>query len=212
MGKGEPMERIWCVLIGYVLGSFLTAEVIARLKGHESAFSVGDGNPGMANIGRHLGKPAALMCLAGDILKTVAAVVISRIAFPQLEELAIAWAGLGATLGHVFPFWHRFKGGKGVTTIASTTVLMNPLFALLAGIAGAAAIIVSGYLSVGALVAMGFYAVEMLVTGHFEFSVIVCLFMALTVYCHWSKLMGIKDGTSHRAGLSSRFWEMIRRK
>lgn len=206
------MERLGCVLIGYVLGSFLTAELVARTMGHESAFAIGDGNPGMANIGRHLGKPAALACLAGDILKTVFAVLLSRLVFPQLGELATAWAGLGATLGHIFPFWHRFKGGKGVTTIASTIILMSPIWGILAGVVGVSAIVVSGYLSVAAVVSMGFYAVVMLLTGHPEFSAVSVIFQILTVYCHWSKIKGIKDGTTHRAGLSIRFWEMVRRK
>jgi glycerol-3-phosphate acyltransferase PlsY len=206
------MERIGCILIGYAFGSFLTAELVARVLGHESAFSIGDGNPGMANIGRHLGKPAALAVLVGDIMKTVAAVLISRTVFPQLENLSTAWAGLGATLGHVFPFWHRFKGGKGVTTIASTIILMNPFWGIIAGVVGVSAIVVSGYLSVAAVVSMGFYAVAMLATGHPEFAFVSVVFQILTVYCHWSKIKGIKDGTTHRAGLSIRFWEMVRRK
>ena len=206
------MERVGCLAIGYLFGMFLAGEVVARALAHESAYSIGDGNPGMANVGPVLGKKAALMTLAGDILKTVFAVVLSRFAFPQLENLSTAWAGLGATLGHVFPAWHGFKGGKGVTTIASAIILMAPLWGWLAGVVGVAAIILSGYLSVAAIVSMGFYAVAMLLTGHPEFALVAVIFQLITVRCHWSKIVGIKDGTTHRAGLSIRFWNLVGRK
>jgi len=206
------MERVSCMMIGYVFGSFLTAEVIARTVAKTSIFMLGDGNPGMANVGRELGKKAAIICLLGDILKTVAAVIISHAIYPQLEGYATAWAGLGSTLGHIFPFWHRFRGGKGVATIASSIILMAPLWGLLAGIVGVLAIIFSGYLSVAAVVAMAFYVGAMLFLGDAEFVCIALVFQLITVFCHYSKLCGIRDGTTHRAGLSIRFWNMFRRK
>ncbi len=209
------MERIVCLLIGYAFGSFLTADVIARVSHHTSIFVLGDGNPGMANVGRKLGRKAALICLAGDVLKTVLAILIARLAFPQLEDLAIPWAGLGATLGHVFPFWHRFKGGKGVATIAATIaatiILSDPLWGCLAAVVGVAAIVISGYLSVAAVVAMAFYAIAMMCVGHPELASIADVFLVLTVYCHWSKLRGIKEGSTHRAGLSVRFRRLFNR-
>ena len=206
------MERVGCIAIGYLFGMILTGDIVAHALAHESAYALGDGNPGMANVGRVLGRKAALLTLAGDILKTVCAVVLSRFIYPQLEDLATAWAGLGATLGHVFPAWHRFKGGKGVTTIASTIILVNPLLGWLAGVVGVVAIILSGYLSVAAVISMAFYAFAMLFLGHPEVAFIAVVFQAITIRCHWSKLVGIKDGTTHRAGLSIRFWNRVRGK
>ena len=203
------LQRVICLLIGYVFGSFLTAEVVARAITGTSIFELGDGNPGMANVGHELGTKAGIICLVGDILKTVFAITLSHALFPSLGQLAIGWAGLGSTLGHVFPFWHGFKGGKGVTTIATVVFLLDFFVGILALIVGVVTIILSGYLSVAALVAMAFCAVMMMVRGEFELSLIYALFMALTCYCHWSKLMGIKDGTTHRASLSTKFWAMF---
>lgn len=204
------MNRLICLLIGYLCGSFLTAEVVARIFAHKSIFDLGDGNPGMANVGHELGTKVGLICLAGDILKCVAAVVISRMLFPDLGSLATGWAGLGATLGHVFPFWHGFKGGKGVTTIASTIILLNPIVGAVASVVALITIIISGYLSVAAVVSMAFCAIAMALSGQLELALIYLLFMLLTLYCHGSKLRGIKGGTTHRASISTKFWAKVR--
>ena len=96
-----------------------------------------------------------------------------------------------------------------MTTIATVVFLLDFFVGILALIVGVVTIILSGYLSVAALVAMAFCAVMMVVRGEFELSLLYALFMALTCYCHWSKLMGIKDGTTHRASLSTKFWAMF---
>ena len=199
------LQRLVCLLIGYAFGCVLCSDIVARLLSGKSAYELGDRNPGMANVGHELGTKAALLSLAGDILKTVLAVVVSRLLFPQLGIVATAWAGLGTTLGHDFPFWHRFRGGKGVTTIASTIILISPLWGILTGIVGFFSIILTGYLSVAALIAMAFYVVVMFIQGNIEISCLCLVFMALQVYGHWSKLVGIRNGTTRRAGLAEKF-------
>lgn len=206
------MERFICLLIGYAFGSFLTAEVVAHLMAGRSVFDLGDGNPGMANVGHELGTKAALICLAGDILKTVVAVLLARFLFPPLGDLATAWAGLGATLGHDFPFWHGFRGGKGVTTIATTIILVSPLWGILAGVVGVVSILLVGYLSVAAMIAIAFYTVVMLVTMPLEYALISLAFVALSLYGHWSKLAGIFRGTTSKAGLHASFWSKVRKR
>lgn len=198
-------ERILCLLIGYLCGCVLFSDFVARGLSGRSAFELGDGNPGMANVGHVLGTKAAILCLLGDILKTVLAVWLSNMLFPQLGILATGWAGLGATLGHDFPFWHKFRGGKGVTTIASTIILMSPVWGILAGLIGFGSIFVTGYLSIAALIAMAFYTIVMFFVGGIEVALLCLAFMALQVYGHWSKLIGIKTGTTKRAGLANKF-------
>jgi glycerol-3-phosphate acyltransferase PlsY len=165
----------------------------------------------MANVGHVLGKPAAICSLLGDIAKTFIAVWIACTLFPELGRVAGAWAGLGSTLGHDFPFWHGFKGGKGVTTIATTIIMVAPLWGILAGVVGILAIIATGYLSIAALIGMGFYVVAMLFTGGVELAAISVVFMALQVYGHWSKLKGIANGTTRKAGLALAVRARLRR-
>lgn len=205
------LQRLICLVIGYLCGSFLTAEVVSRAHTGRSIFELGDGNPGMANVGHELGTKAGILCLVGDILKAFLPMLLMARLFPQLGwPITTAWTGLGATLGHVFPFWHRFKGGKGVTTIASTIILLNPIVGAVASVVALITIIISGYLSVAAVVSMAFCAIAMALSGQLELALIYLLFMLLTLYCHGSKLRGIKDGTTHRASISTKFWAKVR--
>ena len=206
------VARIVSLLIGYLCGCVLASDIVARLVSGRSAFELGDGNPGMANVGHVLGKPAAILSLLGDILKTVIATWLASTLFPDLGRAAIAWAGLGATLGHDFPFWHQFRGGKGVTTIASTIILISPFWGISAGVVGVLSIIVTGYLSVAALIAMGFYVVAMFFTEGPELAAISLVFMALQVYGHFSKLKGIADGTTRKAGIALKVRALLKRK
>ena len=108
------LQRLLCLLVGYLCGCFLTAELVARARTGKSAVALGTGNPGMANLAHELGKGWGAVVLAGDIAKTALAFGLCRALFPALGGLSGLWAGLGAVLGHNFPFWRGFRGGKGV--------------------------------------------------------------------------------------------------
>lgn len=200
-----------CLVVGYLCGCLLTAELVAQRMAGASIFSLGDGNPGMANVGHELGTPAALLCLAGDILKTLLPVLVMHRLFGKLDwPVVVAWTGLGATLGHIYPFWHDFKGGKGVTTIASTIVLMQPILGAISGLVGVAVIVLAGYLSLGAVAAIVFYELVLTLLHYPNDCLMACtIFMLLTCMAHWSKLRGIKEGTTRRASLSTKFWERV---
>ena len=108
------LQRLLCLLLGYLCGCFLTAELVARARTGKSAAALGTGNPGMANLAHELGKGWGAVVLAGDIAKTALAFGLCRALFPALGGLSGLWAGLGAVLGHNFPLWRGFRGGKGV--------------------------------------------------------------------------------------------------
>ena len=193
------MERVGCIAIGYLFGMILTGDVVAHALAHESAFAIGDGNPGMANVGRALGRKAALFTLVGDILKTVCAVVLSRFIYPQLEDLATAWAGLGATLGHDFPFWMKFRGGKGVASSSIAFVIFDPFWGLLANIAGMLVVFATKYLCIGGVVIPVFLGIIYAVFfNNIEALIILIVFAALAFYCHFSKIAGIPSGKTER--------------
>ena len=141
-----------CLLAGYLLGGFLTAEAVARSLTGKSARALGTGNPGMANITAQLGKAAGFAVLAGDVAKTVLAVWFCvRYAAPELGRTAVLYAGLGAILGHNWSVWHGFHGGKGVAVTCTWLSLYLPVTGLRCCGAGGAAVLLWGYLPVGAV-------------------------------------------------------------
>ena len=114
-----------CLLpvIAYLLGSISSAIVIARLFGLKDPREVGSGNPGATNILRYGGKKAAILTLLGDVLKGVAPVLIAHTL--GVDSVILALTMLAAFLGHVFPVFHGFKGGKGVATAFGALTAMN---------------------------------------------------------------------------------------
>ncbi len=116
-------------LLAYLFGSVSSAIVIARLMGLQDPRDVGSKNPGATNILRYGGKTAAILTLAGDILKGVIPVLIARAL--TTDAVILALTGFAAFLGHLFPVFHGFKGGKGVATALGVWLALSPWVGLL---------------------------------------------------------------------------------
>lgn len=141
-----------CTVIGYLCGCFLTAELAARLAEGKSASEIGSGNPGMANIMANLGKKAGFFVLAGDVGKTLIAFGVSwLLAGGLLGRETFLWAGLGVVLGHNFPFWKKFRGGKGVAVTCTWLIFFMPVWGTVSCLAGGAVVLTTGYLPLGAV-------------------------------------------------------------
>lgn len=145
--------KLICLLIGYCFGNFLTAEIVAKKYMGKSAAEIGSGNPGMANIMGNVGKKEGFLVLAGDIGKTLLAFVVTwLIAGDALGKSVILRAGMGVLLGHNFPVWKKFKGGKGVTVTCTWLIILMPVWGTLSCVIGGIVTLISGYLPLGAVV------------------------------------------------------------
>ena len=191
--------RLISILIGYGFGCFLTAEAVARKVAGKSAAQVGEtGNPGMANIMASLGFIPGMLTLLGDLAKCAAAGLISCSLFKEEGWITVLYAGLGCTLGHDFPFWRRFKGGKGVATTSMAAVLYAFLPGLAANIAGMIAVFVSGYLCIGGPVIPLAFTVFMLARGDMEGACIGAVLTGLAVLAHGEAILKIRSGKTKK--------------
>lgn len=138
------------LLFGYLCGSIPFGVILTRLAGTQDIRSVGSGNIGATNVLRTGHKALAAATLLGDMLKGTAAVLLVLCLFNR--NLALA-AGLGAFLGHLFPVWLRFKGGKGVATYIGILLGLAWLAALAFGLIWLAVAAVTRYSSLAALIA-----------------------------------------------------------
>lgn len=161
-------EKALCLLIGYLFGCILTAEVIVKHKTGKSISEFGTGNPGMANVMRIFGFRTGAAVLAGDLVKTIAAVLICCLLFGRtsvlpsgkpLGQYAVLWSGLGAVLGHNWPLWRRMRGGKGVAVTCMAIFLFSPLWGLISDVAGMLVVFLTGYLPLGAVVITTLFAI-----------------------------------------------------
>ena len=125
----ETLATLVALVAGYLLGSVSFAVVVSRLFGLADPRSYGSGNPGATNVLRSGSKVAALVTLLGDALKGALAVVLVRWVGARygLGDAAAAWAGTAAFIGHLYPVFFGFKGGKGVATFLGVLLAVNPV-------------------------------------------------------------------------------------
>jgi len=118
----DPVYLLYA-LAGYLTGSISTAIITCKLMGLKDPRSVGSNNPGATNVLRHGGKKAAIITLLGDMLKGLIPILIARQL--QADIIALSIIGVTAFLGHLYPVYFRFKGGKGVATFYGVLLGFN---------------------------------------------------------------------------------------
>ena len=143
--------------LGYLLGSLPFAVIVSRLFGLADPRSYGSGNPGATNVLRSGNKFAALLTLLGDAAKGWLAVWLAG--HYSADMAVVAATGLAAFLGHVFPLFLRFQGGKGVATALGVLLGLSPLLALAAALAWLLVALLTRYSSLAALIAASVAAI-----------------------------------------------------
>lgn len=117
------LESVVLLCFAYLLGSISSAILLSKIMGFEDPRSGGSNNPGATNVLRIAGKKAAFFTLAGDFLKGLIPVLIGHLL--QVDLIVIALTGFVAFIGHCFPVFFRFQGGKGVATAMAATLAFN---------------------------------------------------------------------------------------
>lgn len=207
------LHRVLSILIGYCFGCFLTAELVARKFAGKPAAELGEtGNPGMANIMASLGFVPGILTLLGDIGKCALAMLVSRLLFRDSGRIVMMYAGLGCTLGHDFPFWRCFKGGKGVATSSAVIVVYSLLWGLLANIAGMLVTFATKYLCIAGPVIPLFFTLFMFLRGDTEAGLISVVLSALALLCHLPSVFGIFKGTTSQTDVLGAIAKKFRKK
>ena len=162
------MIRLACLLVGYVFGLFQTAYFYGRLHGIDIR-TRGSGNAGTTNTLRVLGAKAGAIVLVGDILKTVLAITVARVWLipqaPQMEYLLVLYTAAGAILGHNYPFYMGFKGGKGIAATAGLLIAFKPSFLLLGIVLFFGAFFLTHYVSLGSLLVYAGFVIQLIIVG-----------------------------------------------
>jgi acyl phosphate:glycerol-3-phosphate acyltransferase len=185
------------LLTGYVLGSIPFGLIFAWLAGAGDVRSIGSGSIGATNVLRTGNKWAAGATLVSDAAKGVAAVLIAR---AYLGEHAALAAALGAVLGHLFPVWLKFKGGKGIATAAGVLLALHWPVALLCGATWLAVAFASRISSLSSLATTAAAPVYALLLGREQMALLVLLIAVLVVVKHRANIARLMAGTEPRIG------------
>ena len=200
------MAWFWSVCIAvlaYLLGSLSFAVIVCRAMGLDDPRTYGSGNPGATNVLRSGNRRAALATLALDALKGYVAVVLAIVAQPAFGYGAgtVALAGLAAFVGHLWPVFFRFAGGKGVATAAGVLLGLNPLLGAAALITWLAVAVLTRYSSLAALVtAVAAPVYQALYFGNGPTTAAVAAMGALLIWRHAGNIRKLRAGTESRIG------------
>lgn len=199
------MTTILCILLGYLLGSLPFALIIGKVFYHTDIRQYGSGNLGGTNAGRVLGKKAGIAVIAFDILKVILAIAIAT----RISKTAGIWTGLACCIGHCYPVFAKFHGGKAVSTmfgfLFSTSVFLFQDASYLLVPLGMFLIIlfIFKYVSLASMCAAitsSLYITALLLSTNLEniFVIIASWLMTiLVIYRHQSNITKIKSGTEN---------------
>lgn len=199
----DTLFPLLAALGGYLIGSLSFAVIISRAMGLSDPRSYGSGNPGATNVLRSGNKAAAILTLVFDALKGYVPVLLVTLFGARfgLGEGTAALVGLGAFLGHLWPVFFRFEGGKGVATAAGVILALNPLLGLATLATWLIIAYFSRYSSLAALTAAAFAPFyEMLIWGTGPIVGVLVLMALLLVWRHEANIKKLLNGTESKIG------------
>ena len=200
------------VISSYLLGSINSAIIVSRIFHGDDIRRHGSGNAGLTNMLRTYGKGAAGLTLLGDVLKTAISICIAGVLFGFSYSALISCQGYGylagfmTVIGHVFPIYYGFRGGKGVLATAVTALILSPIVFLILLALFIAIVAMSKYVSLGSVSAAVLYPV--LINGYIKITmeavpdiittVTTIMIAILIVICHRGNLKRISDRTENK--------------
>jgi acyl phosphate:glycerol-3-phosphate acyltransferase len=199
----ESLQSVGVVVVAYLLGSLSFAVIVSKAMRLDDPRSYGSGNPGATNVLRSGNKVAAILTLLLDALKGVVAVLVARALAPRLglTESVVALAGVAAFLGHLYPVFFRFQGGKGVATAAGMLLALNGWLGLASLGTWLVVAFATRYSSLAALVtALLAPLYTWTLVGDVRIVALVAVMSALLVWRHRANIAKLRSGTESKLG------------
>ena len=189
-------------VIGYLLGSVNTSLVVGKLIYNTDVRQYGSGNAGATNTLRTLGKTAALLVVIGDSLKGILACLMGRWLAGETSAGVYAGeylAGIMAVIGHNWPLYFGFRGGKGVMTAFAVALMLSPMAALICLLLFIVTVAITRYVSLGSMIGgAAFPAVAWLTDGNPYLVLTGVLLAVLIIFRHASNIKRLVDGNEKK--------------
>ena len=191
---------VFTMIAAYLLGSLNFAIIISGKQYRQDIRTHGSKNAGTTNMMRTYGKKAAGLTLLGDLLKAVVACLIG---YALIGQLGAYVAGLFCMIGHMFPIYYGFKGGKGVATAAATILMCNPIVFTILFVIFVLLVLMSKYLSLGSIMCMLLYPlvlnfIDTLLFGGCQYVIFAVLMAVLVVMKHWENIKRLSKGKENK--------------
>ncbi len=193
-----------CLILGYVFGCISTGYIVGKLQKVDIR-NYGSGNVGTTNALRTLGKKAALITLLGDVFKCAIPVVLIKFLFfkdlPEADLFGL-YTALGAVLGHTFPFYLRFKGGKGIAVLVGTILTFDWRIFLICVGTFFVVLAITRFVSLGSLIMEVLFVIWVAITrpGDWHMLALSFVFAVLAFYTHRENIKRLLSGTENKIG------------
>ncbi len=212
------LNRIICLVIGYCFGLFSSGLIIGKLN-HVDLRKQGSGNVGTTNALRTMGPAMGALTLLSDVLKCVFSVLVAWLIFhgsePDHVRLLMLYAAVGVILGHDFPFYLHFKGGKGIACSLGLVFVIYPAFLPIAAATFLILVAITKYVSVGSIFASASLIVQVFAFGYLgwlaysagdllEAQIVTTLFALLNIVLHHANIKRLLEGTENKLSFGSK--------
>ena len=206
--------RVISVGIGYLCGMFLSGFLYGK-KENVDLRKVGSGNVGTTNTMRNLGVKAGILTLIGDVCKVFMAMVIVWLIFrnryPDSVKVLELYAGVGCILGHDFPAYMKFKGGKGIACTTGVILAVCPPAVICCAVGFLIIVGITRYVSVGSIFLVSAYLVQAIIFGQLgwlkisgasriEFYILSACFTGMAIWRHRANIVRLMNGTENKFG------------
>ena len=189
-------DLLLALALGYLLGSIPFGLVLTKLSGKGDVRDIGSGNIGATNVLRTGSKPLAAATLILDCLKATAAILLARQLWPGAENFAAA----GALVGHLYPVWLRFKGGKGVATLLGILIPLLPIGAVIYAVVWLGLLLLIRISSVSGMLAAASAPISAAVLGEQLLFPMFLGFALLVIWKHRENIVRLKAGKEPKVG------------
>lgn len=206
--------RLAAIVIGYVFGLFQTGFIYGKTQGIDIR-EHGSGNSGATNTLRTLGWKAGVITFVGDCLKAVVAILVVKYLFQDMftEDMKVLemYAGFGTILGHNYPFYMNFKGGKGIATTSGVCFVVCPQAVPVCLTVFVLCLVLSKYVSLGSILMILLFVIQIIMFNAYgilgiaknsilEFNILALIFGALAIYRHRANIVRLINGTENKIG------------
>ncbi|HIX15067.1 MAG TPA: glycerol-3-phosphate 1-O-acyltransferase PlsY [Candidatus Hungatella pullicola] len=207
------MERVICLVIGYLCGLFQTGYLYGKAHNIDIR-NYGSGNSGTTNALRVLGWKAGVIVFLGDFLKTLLPCLAVKLIFagrPDMQYLLMLYTGLGVVLGHNYPVYLKFRGGKGIAATAGLLTAMDIRMALICLLVFAILVGITRYVSLGSLVVVTIFFAWLVIFGAMgqygvgrtylpEFYIVAAVITFQAFWRHRANIVRLSQGTENKIG------------
>jgi glycerol-3-phosphate acyltransferase PlsY len=190
-------ELIFALILGYAFGSIPFGLILTRLAGKGDVRDIGSGSIGATNVLRTGSKPLAALTLLLDCLKATAAILLAQRLF---GDQSAVFAATGAMLGHLYPAWLKFKGGKGVATLLGTLIPLLPIAAAVFAVVWILLFLTLRISSVAGMAAAVSAPITAAYLGNETLFPMLLGFALLVIWKHRENILRLKNGTEPRVG------------